>query len=92
VFEEIFAATDPTLPVVGGAAGTAVLLVVYLLRELNRSSGGAWKVVMDKNRTIHRMTWEKDRLAYQLAMCQGVEPPPNPGPYIPPTEEELRTW
>lgn len=79
-------AADQTTPVVGGAFGLLVILAGYLLRELNRSSGGAWLVVRDKNRELHRQRWE---IAYwQFRANMG----PDPGQYKEPTDKELKTW
>jgi len=78
---------EPTVPVVGGAFGLLALLAMYLLRELNRSSGGAWRVVREKNRELHRLRWEVAHWQYR---CGATDD--DPGRYIPPTEQELRTW
>lgn len=79
-------AAEPTIPVVGGAFGLLALLALYLLRELNHASGGAWRVVREKNRELHRLRWEVAHWQYQCGV--GVDP----GPYVPPTDEELKTW
>ena len=79
-------ATEPTLPAVGGTVALLVTFAGYLLRELNRSSGGAWRVTREKNREIHRLRWEVAH--WQHAAGVG----PDPGLYVPPTDEELRTW
>lgn len=81
-----FLAAEPTVPVVGGAFGLLAVLAMYLLRELNRSSGGAWRVVREKNRQIHRKDWEIAHWQHVAGLGD------DPGPYIPPTEQELKTW
>lgn len=96
---------DSAWPTIGGAAGASIALAALLLREINRNSSGAWRIVQDKNRTIHRMTWTdrvKDRriavLETELRICRGIAAPGtepdvvDPGPYVPPTEDELKSW
>lgn len=82
----LWAAGDATGPVVGGAFGLLALLATYLLRELNRSSGGAWRVVREKNREIHRLRWESSYWQFQAGMG------PDPGLYQDPPDSELKTW
>jgi hypothetical protein len=79
------------LPTIGGVTGVS-LLIILLVRELYKSSSGAWTIVREKNRTIHRLTWERDTERYIRYKAQGIDPGPDPGPYVPPTEEELKTW
>jgi hypothetical protein len=96
---------DSTWPTIGGAAGASIALAALLLREINRNSSGAWRIVQDKNRTIHRMAWVdavKERriavLETELRICRGIASPgtdpdvADPGPYVAPTEDELRSW
>lgn len=82
----LLAADEPTLPALGGGLVLLLGLASYLLRELNRSSGGAWQVVRERNREIHRLRWERDHWQARAGAND------DPGPYIPPTEEELKTW
>lgn len=79
------------IPTAGGTAGVG-FLIILLVRELNKSSSGAWTIVREKNRTIHLQDWKIRSLEYRLAKCQAVDPGNDPGPYEPPTEEELKTW
>jgi hypothetical protein len=79
------------IPAGAGVTG-AGFLIVLLVRELNKSSSGAWTIVREKNRTIHLQNWKIAVLEYRLAKCQNVEAGLDPGPYVPPTEEELKTW
>lgn len=71
----------------------AVVLVGYLLRELNRSSGGAWRVVREKNLELDRLRWEVAHERFLRAQCEGwATEADDPGPYKPPTDKELKTW
>lgn len=89
----------------GGVGTILVGILSYLIKELSKTSGGVWKVVQEKNRTIHRQAWEsrvKDwriaSLETELRICRGLIPADtrpdieHPGPYIAPTKEELETW
>lgn len=78
--------TDPL--VLGGSVTLLLGLAGYLLKELSKSSGGAWRVVREKNREIHRLQYS-ERFWQHQALPDQV---PDPGTYIPPTEEELSTW
>lgn len=80
------AAEEPTLPVLGGSLALLLGLAGYLLRELNRSSGGAWRVVRERNREVHRLRWE---VSHWQARAGAND---DPGVYVPPTEEELKSW
>jgi hypothetical protein len=82
----LLAASEPTLPVIGGSLGLLLALAGYLLRELNRSSGGAWRVVRERNREIHRLRWSEAHWQHVAGVGE------DPGPYVPPTEQELKTW
>ena len=82
----IFAESEPTLPVIGGSLGLLLALAGYLLRELNRSSGGAWRVVRERNREIHRLRWEVAHWQHVAGLGD------DPGPFAPPTEQERKTW
>ena len=88
----------------GGALGAGGL-GLYLLSELRKSSGGAWRVVRDKNETIHRQSWELAKARYERALieqellrCRGIKTQTevtwvqDPGPYVKPTEDELKLW
>ena len=74
--------TASILPV-GGALTLLLGLGAYLIREVNRGSRGAWRVVREKNKEIHRLRWERD-----FWMSRSLGDPP-PGPYVPPKDDEL---
>lgn len=98
-------AAEVPLPYTVGGVGGIGGLAIYLLRELRHASDGAWKIVREKNKIIHRLTYDglvKDAkiasLENDLLRCRGLANETNiaavdhPGPYIPPTEAELKTW
>lgn len=75
--------TSTSILPVGGALTLLLGLGFYLIREVNRGSRGAWRVVREKNKEIHRLRWERD-----FWMARSLGDPP-PGPYQPPTAEDL---
>ena len=68
---------------VGGILGGLVALATVLLRELSKASGGAWRVVREKNRQIHRLQWE---ISLWQSKALGT---PEPPPYASPPDQEL---
>ena len=68
---------------IGGGVTLLLALAGYLLREVNRSSAGAWRVVKEKNREIHRIRWERD---WWQARAIGDA---NFPPYVEPRDDEL---
>lgn len=98
-------AAEVPLPYTVGGVGGIGALAIYLLRELRHASDGTWKIVREKNKIIHRQNydlaykdWRIADLENDLLRCRGLLNDNNvshveqPGPYIPPTEAELKTW
>lgn len=84
MFRVLATANDVRDTITVGSVITALTgLAGLLLRELSKSSGGAWRVVQEKNREIHRLRWET---SYWQARALGD---PLPAPYVEPTAKEL---
>jgi hypothetical protein len=101
----IYAATDTNPFVLGGTATGAVALLSLLIRELRRSGESVWRLVMSARADTHRARYDlavekylRDVAETRLRICLGLAPEgteprtPDPGPYVEPTDKELRSW
>lgn len=102
---EILAASENNPVLVGAGLGGAGGLLVLLVRELRRSGEGVWKIVAAARLDTHRARYDlalerhyRDVAETSLRIERGLLPAgtppstPHPGPYVEPSEKELKSW